>query len=318
MVLALLIGGLAAAQGAGPEPGTSIVLRVATPDYTLDEHGLRMPGYGVHDVPGAPALLVWSTVVELTGEGAWSVSYASRNVQMRRVPAPLPAVPAPWVAFDRPLSTEEIAAQVLAAPRVEQPDPVIYSMDAFYPSAPVQAGPEQWQRGRRLLAVRVFPFQYNPATGQVRYHPEVEVRVTTETVTTKDAPSLGGEEVTTEVVTTKGALSLGSDDFSRPALRIYTGPRGLYRLTYADLAAAGVPVDTLDPATLAMTYLDEPIAVEVTGEEDGRFDPDDLVIFYAEPYTGRYMTRNVYRLTWGDGPGTRMAPQAPLPGVNSR
>lgn len=81
----------------------------------------------------------------------------------------------------------------------------------------------------------------------------------------------------------------------------------MHRLTYDDLAAAGAPAAEIDPATLAMTYLNEPIAIEVTGAADGRFDPGDLVIFYAEPYVGRYMNRNVYWLTWGDTPGRRMA-----------
>ena len=60
---------------------------------------------------------------------------------------------------------------------LDQPDPAIYGVDAFYPAAPVATGDEQWQRGRRLLAVRVFPFQYNPVTGELRYHPDITVTV---------------------------------------------------------------------------------------------------------------------------------------------
>lgn len=62
-----------------------------------------------------------------------------------------------------------------------------------------------------------------------------------------------------------------------------------------------------------MSYLDEPIAIDVTGAADGRFDPGDLVLFYAEPYTGRYMTHNVYRLTWGGEPGLRVAARDAAP-----
>lgn len=88
----------------------------------------------------------------------------------------------------------------------------------------------------------------------------------------------------------------------------------MYRLTYADLQAAGVPVGSVDPATFAMTYLDEPVDILVIGEEDGRFDPGDLVIFFAEPYQGRYMTRNVYRLLYGgSSPGRRMQRRAVTP-----
>ena len=41
------------------------------------------------------------------------------------------------------------------------------------------------------------------------------------------------------------------------------------------------------------------VQIQVTGAADGRFDSGDLVIFYAEAYTGRYMTQNVYWLTYG-------------------
>ncbi|QLQ07992.1 MAG: hypothetical protein HZY76_19690 [Anaerolineae bacterium] len=43
----------------------------------------------------------------------------------------------------------------------------------------------------------------------------------------------------------------------------------MYRLTYGDLLAAGVPVATTNPATFAMTYLGQPIAIEVTGRMTG-------------------------------------------------
>jgi hypothetical protein len=57
-------------------------------------------------------------------------------------------------------------------PRFDRLDPAIYGVDAFYPAAPVVVGAEQWQRGRRLLALRVFPFQVNP----VDPHPALSPR----------------------------------------------------------------------------------------------------------------------------------------------
>jgi hypothetical protein len=99
----------------------------------------------------------------------------------------------------------------------------------------------------------------------------------------------------------------------RGALRIRTGERGLYRLTYANLAAAGVPVTTAAPSSFAMSYLGQPVDIQVTGEADGRFDPGDLVIFYAEPYRGRYQNHNVYWFTWGGAPGSRIATRAVTP-----
>ena len=58
-----------------------------------------------------------------------------------------------------------------------------------------------------------------------------------------------------------------------------------------------------------MTYLGQPVRIQVIGGEDGAFDPPDpgdpsdpgdLVLFYARPYTGRWMPSNVYRFTYSD------------------
>ena len=73
------------------------------------------------------------------------------------------------------------------------------------------------------------------------------------------------------------------------------------------------PVTTTNPITFAMSYLGQPIDIQVTGEEDGSFDPGDLVIFYAEPYVGRYQRDNVYWLTWGGETGSRMATRTAMP-----
>ena len=52
-------------------------------------------------------------------------------------------------------------------PMIEEPDPTIYSNNALYPASLIQTGEVQWQRGKRLLPIRVYPFQYNPVTGEL-------------------------------------------------------------------------------------------------------------------------------------------------------
>ncbi len=65
------------------------------------------------------------------------------------------------------------------------------------------------------------------------------------------------------------------------ALRIRTSHQGMHRLTYDDLLAADPQSVTIHPDNFAMTYLDQPIQIQVIGGEDGSFDPGDLVLFYA-------------------------------------
>ncbi len=315
LALAALIvmagSGLAAPSAPEAARTQSITLRVQTPAYALTASGLRVPGLGTHDVPGAPALPVWADVIELPAGGDYVIRWEADPVITLPVPAPLPAVKVPL-----PISHVHGDATVVGAgappadgqpgfdavPLADRPDPAIYAADAFYPAALVQAGTAGIQRGRRLLPLRVFPFQYNPLRGELRYHPDIRV-----TLTLAGPAALPGREADAFGAT---RVRRGVPEQVAGALRIRTQGRGLYRLTWDDLVAAGVPVTTTAPATFAMSYLGQPIDIQVTGEADGRFDPGDLVIFYAEPYVGRYMTQNVYWFSWGGPAGPRMAVRA--------
>lgn len=100
------------------------------------------------------------------------------------------------------------------------------------------------------------------------------------------------------------------------AYRLSVQEDGIYELTYAYLQAAGLPVDTLDPRTFRMAFMGQEIPVWVTGEADGRFDPEDRVIFYGRNvdtlfYDGlfasnKYVSELIYFLSYGAGNGLRM------------
>ena len=47
----------------------------------------------------------------------------------------------------------------------------------FRPRLVVTSKELVWQDGRRLLPLRVYPFQYNPVTGELRYHPEIRIQI---------------------------------------------------------------------------------------------------------------------------------------------
>lgn len=91
-----------------------------------------------------------------------------------------------------------------------------------------------------------------------------------------------------------------------PSLRIVTREAGLYRLSYEDLVAAGMPAAGVDPRTIRVTNRGTEAAIRVPGEEDGRLDPGDAVLFYASAYSDRFTNENVYWLSVGGGPGKRM------------
>ncbi len=99
-------------------------------------------------------------------------------------------------------------------------------------------------------------------------------------------------------------------------LRIGVVQDGVVRITPDDLQTAGVDPATIDPRTFAMTSRGQPVAIRVSGEEDGRFDAGDFIEFFGQKFHGslqdeKYTDENVYWLTIGGQPGPR------IPDVNA-
>ena len=307
MLLGTLVGAVVSAQSTQKQ---SITLTVQTPEYTLDEQGLQVKGYGVNDSPGAPALPIWSQVVELPPTGEWQVSYQSAGVEEVALAEGLvlPSVPVPHLKQDaiiKGLQAETFAHELTTS---QAPKPDIYQRNAFYPTSLLLPAQEQWQRGRRLLLLQLFPFQYNPVTGIVRHHSEIEITIEINGIEQQE--TVRGKQDASQF-TPLNRLATGEG--VEGAVRLYTAERGLYRVTYDELLEAGVPVETLDPTTFAVSHLGELVAIQVLGEEDGSFDADDLLIFYAEPYQKRYMNENLYWLSYGGTASPRIETRSVTP-----
>lgn len=306
LVIGILWSGPVFASPAISDSSPGMHLHIATPAYQLSAEGLAVPGYAVNDAPGAPALPVWRTVVELPPTGQWSLRFKADQTLQLRAPAALPAVPVPDISPLGPESLADYMAQTTATPMVDRPDPSIYQANVYYPQEPVAAGVEQWQRGRRLLPVQVFPFQYNPITGDLRYYPVLDVVIEVD-------GQLPGQPAAPGPLEPATSIKSATPD---TALRLRVPGRGLYRLTYDDLNSAGVPLAAANPDLFTVTYEGQPVDIQVTGAGDGSFDPGDLVIFYAVPYEGRYQTDNVYWFSYGGAAGPRMAVRTVTPTGN--
>ena len=81
LILLVAMLGPSVARVDAAEPAQPITLRVHTPAYQIDEHGVTVPGYGAVDTPGAPALPMWSTAVELPPDGDWSLEVETLGAQ---------------------------------------------------------------------------------------------------------------------------------------------------------------------------------------------------------------------------------------------
>jgi hypothetical protein len=255
----------------------------------------------------------------------------------------LPSVPQPL-----PIS-EDFQPGILAA----NPDDRLSGGDACYPSAPARITDDAWLRDQRIVRVELYPLQYCPEQQRLLWHRQLQVELTwassVEASADWQAASADpfAEPILQQALLNYAAArswrvapqrsSAGAAQPAAEAARYKIGVDrdGLYRLSYADLQAAGMPVDTVDPRTFRLSSQGRDVAINVAGEADGSFDPDDTVLFYGEQLRTRavsdtiildgtlvtadtvvsrtyadateYTGENVYWLDVGDAPGPRMA-----------
>lgn len=144
----------------------------------------------------------------------------------------------------------------------------------------------------------------------------------------------GRRETQTEVRggnTTDSCSLTGVGFFGRAPywVKVKVESTGVYRITGRELAKLGVHLAGIRPGSLALYTAGErmpnqpvsdtmvEVPIFVAGEEDGRFDLDDKVVFYglgasrwsrgcSTYVTNLYTRYNVYWLCWGGRPGRRM------------
>lgn len=92
---------------------------------------------------------------------------------------------------------------------------------------------------------------------------------------------------------------------SKPAVKLTIKQQGWYRLTQQELLAAGL--DPKGDARNLQLYLgNEERALLVTGEQDGSFDPNDAIEFYACGQDNPLTDAHTYWLVNGKQPGKRI------------
>ena len=249
----------------------------------------------------------------------------------------------------QPLSSRVVASGVSVCPavtrRVEQEpngivtattyaslrDPAVYSEERFYPAQNATLVDLGFMRGQRIVRLEVYPFQHNPVTGELRFSDKIRVAVEFGDAAAglALAQPAGPVEEPAAFESSFRDLLLNYDEAKawrattapvQPATAGWTPPNpgykvavqqdGIYKLTYAQLETAGLPVTTLDPRTLKLFNAGQQVKISVTGEGDGRLDSGDVVIFYGLGANTRYTGTNAYWLTYGGAAGLRMASKA--------
>jgi hypothetical protein len=200
------------------------------------------------------------------------------------------------------------------------------------PETPVELVRAGLLRNQEVAALRIRPVQYDPITLDLVVHTRLRIRVDFELDHRSDARIDHHDEGPFEEILRSSTLNYDQARrwrVGRPAavtahnvksdpppgrFKILVDRDGLYRLTHAQLDAAGVPVDSEDPRTFKLCNRGSEVAVLIPGEADGSFDPGDELLFYGEKTHSRHTDVNVYWLDWDGAAGLRMQPVDGTPG----
>ncbi|MBN2564390.1 MAG: type IX secretion system sortase PorU [Candidatus Eisenbacteria bacterium] len=298
-------------------------------------------GTGTIGLPGAPDLPVARVALAVPDCDGIELEVRTIGSSSQRGPSVIPAmttIPAPQ---------GEIA-------RYEYQEGEQYARDGLWPPAAASIGEPGWLSRQRIVHLEIYPCQFDAEQGVVVAHEAVEVSLRFTGIREQELPrgsSPRWEQLyravllnydqgrswrarPTERAERPGEYFDSSDNW----LKLTLGRRGVYRMTYDDLAAEVEP-GTIDPASIRVftgpgvslpAGVDDPrpdwmeeCDIKVVGEEDGQFDPNDAVIFYGVGTDGwnddlmvedereryhenRYTGTAVYWMTW-ESDGTPFA-----------
>ena len=229
-----------------------------------------------------------------------------------------------------------------AAPQGTTQSNTARKTDRFFPTNLVETREAGWIRENRVLPIQLNPVQYNAVRREVRlYHRlVVEIRFiqSNDTLLAQRQPLTPESAVYDTILKTywlirkmsaSGVLRLSvfhkHPAFlpQHPRYKLSVTMDGMYRVTGQDLETAGVNLSMVTPRTLALTNRGKRVPIFVRGENDGRLDPADEIIFYGEQlhgddtYFNPFSDENVYWLTWNAGPGSRMGTRTLLQGTGN-
>jgi hypothetical protein len=295
---------------------------------------VSMPGWAVNAQTGSPALPV---LVEQIG-APFGVSVNVRVIPGKAHTQVLSAavLPVATQTIERNLPPSGNVSQELpVASSITVEDPGVYDSASAYPGKLGEVTNDGVLRQQRVLGITVYPVQYFPTSKQLTVYEYLKVEITFQG-TPDTLPQISSSDsgpyenvLKQDLLNYEGArawrqsaavttMPLKADISGTglpwappvPGWRIKVRSDGFYKITYAELTAAGFPVNgttlNLDPRTLQLFNLGNEVALDVEGEADGKFDQTDTILFYGQGIASKYSADNVYWLTYGKASGLRM------------
>jgi len=303
-----------------------------------------LPGWQNFNQPGKPSLPFLTQ--------AFGVPYGvdlGINVipgKSHTITLPAPVLPSISQVLSQNLPSDDPG--VMLFDYVIEPDALIYELDHPYPDELAEITNDGTLRQQRIASLGISPVQYDPLTQSLRIYESFVIEVLfegnpAEYLAVADVESdiyesifesqlanyqqakhwRANSEVRAQFTNEAPEQVSGQTATANPWLppdpswRVVVRETGFYQLTYETLDAVGLPVDSIVPQTIQMFYHGEEIAIQVSGDADGVFDPTDAIIFYGQGIASKYTTDNVYWLTYGNEAGLRMEIRDGTPVGNS-
>ena len=293
-----------------------------------------LSGYATTAEPGHPALPSLGTMAGLPPQSVPAVRVTRAESTVLRGSYNLCPEPQP-VLEESPSwdGLEHVASWVLHR------DAMAYSIDTDLPAVQAVLAYTGMIRDQYVAQLQVFPLQYNPVSGQIRFFTEIEIELSfnapsstlvgpgtpgsreqgdalerfleghllnyEQALPWRLSPSYDASTVPPTALARASTLS-----GTAPAYRIETHSAGIYAVTFEELQAAdpGIDLSTIDPRYLQILNKGQEVAIEIDQTTPELFGPGDVVRFYAEEVNTLYTDTNVYWLIVGTEDGQRITP----------
>ena len=186
--------------------------------------------------------------------------------------------------------------------------------DQYQPDGMVVFDSPVFLRNQRIIELKIYPLQYNAARKSIRCYSQITIKVNFsapgkemrsgekdlfERVYRNTLLNYNESKGWRKTAEEKDGLKPGTEypfGFSNNWYKLIIRENGVYKIDRNMLVQAGVPVNSLDPRTLRLfngggkalpldnsnPFLElKELAIFVLGEEDGKFDAGDYILFYG-------------------------------------
>lgn len=294
--------------------------------------GVYLPEWSNMSQAGAPALPFMTQAIGAPFGVNLSVKVVPGKAHTIELSAPvIPSATQEMVI----VSAEDLETNPYA--HLLKPNPEIYEAEGSYPGNLAEISNDGVVRQQRIAGIGIYPLQYQPKSNTLTIYESLQVEVAFEGTSTtlqgaarlesdfyegffqsalmnyeqsqpwRSLPDqvsyLDNAAADLNILSDAGALPWQPPE---PGWRVSIEEEGLYKLTYAELQLAGLPVDQINPQTFQMFTLGNEMAIQVSGEADLSFDENDYILFYGQGINNKYTQQNVYWLTYGNSTGLRM------------